>query len=87
MNFFSCAGVALSFCCGALPLARNAAVWSQNQGEALRSAPPSAQQPTQTDESLLTLRTAVSEVQLVFTVTDKHDHYINNLRQIASWLI
>jgi VWFA-related protein len=29
----------------------------------------------------MTLRTAVSEVQLVFTVTDKHGHYINDLRQ------
>jgi hypothetical protein len=47
----------------------------------LRSASPSAQQSTEADESLLTLRTAVSEVQLVFTVTDKHGHYVNDLKQ------
>ena len=81
MNCFSCAGIALSFCCGALPLARNGAVCVQNQGEILWSAPPSAQQPTESDESLLTLRAAVNEVQLVFTVTDKHGHYINDLKQ------
>lgn len=33
------------------------------------------------DESLLVLRTAVSEVHLVFTVTDKHGHYIKGLKQ------
>jgi VWFA-related protein len=33
------------------------------------------------DESLLTLRAAVSEVHLVFTVTDKHGRYIRGLKQ------
>jgi VWFA-related protein len=33
------------------------------------------------DESLLTLRTTVSEVHLVFTVTDKHGRYIRGLKQ------
>jgi VWFA-related protein len=33
------------------------------------------------DESLLTLRTAVSEVHLVFTVTDAHGRYIKDLKQ------
>ncbi len=37
--------------------------------------------PTEPDGSLLTLRAAVSEVHLVFTVTDKHDHYIKDLKQ------
>lgn len=81
MKCLSCAVIALSFCCGALSLAPNDAAWAQNQGEVLRSAPPSAQQPTESDESLLTLRAAVSEVQLVFTVTDKHGHYVNDLEQ------
>ena len=81
MNCFLCAGIALSFCCGALSLARSDAAWAQNQAEVLRSPSPSAQQPTESDESLLTLRAAVSEVQLVFTVTDKHGHYINDLKQ------
>ena len=33
------------------------------------------------DESLLTLRTVVSEVHLVFTVTDEHGRYIRDLKQ------
>src|ERR1700760_3580972 len=33
------------------------------------------------DESLLVLRTTVSEVHLVFTVTDKHGRYIRGLKQ------
>jgi VWFA-related protein len=33
------------------------------------------------DESLLTLSTTVSEVHLVFTVTDKHGRYIRGLKQ------
>jgi VWFA-related protein len=33
------------------------------------------------DESLLTLRTVVSEVHLVFTVTDGHGRYIRDLKQ------
>ena len=33
------------------------------------------------DESLLVLRTAVSEVHLVFTVTDKHGVYVKGLKQ------
>ena len=33
------------------------------------------------DESLLILRTTVSEVHLVFTVTDKHGRYIRGLKQ------
>jgi len=34
-----------------------------------------------TDDSLLTLHTAVSEVHLVFVVTDKHGHYVKDLKQ------
>jgi VWFA-related protein len=33
------------------------------------------------DKSVFTLRTAVSEVHLVFTVTDKHGRYIKDLKQ------
>ena len=32
------------------------------------------------DESLLTLHAAVSEVHLVFTVTDKHGNYVTDLK-------
>jgi Ca-activated chloride channel family protein len=37
--------------------------------------------PEKSDDSLLTLHTAVSEVHLVFTVTDKQGRYIRDLKQ------
>ena len=39
---------------------------------------PAAQQP---DVSAPTIRVGVNEVNLIFTVTDRHGHYIPNLRQ------
>lgn len=43
------------------------------------STPPGPQASTNLDE--FTLHAAVSEVQLLFTVTDKNGHYIRNLKQ------
>jgi Ca-activated chloride channel homolog len=40
---------------------------------------PPADQPT--DTGAVTIRLPVNEVNLIFTVTDKHGHYIPNLRQ------
>ena len=40
-----------------------------------------SQTSTNPDESTLTLHAAVSEVQLLFTVTDKNGHYVKNLKQ------
>ena len=40
-----------------------------------------SQASTNPDESLLTLHAAVSEVQVLFTVTDKHGHYVKDLKQ------
>jgi VWFA-related protein len=40
-----------------------------------------SQASTNPDESLLTLHAAVSEVHLVFVVTDKHGHYVRDLKQ------
>jgi VWFA-related protein len=48
-------------------------IWSQNPGAVNASA--------EQDASGFTLRTAANEVHLIFTVTDKHGHYINNLKQ------
>ncbi len=48
---------------------------------------PAAQQPgapaagAQSDESAPTVKLGVNEVNLIFTVTDKHGHYIPNLQQ------
>jgi VWFA-related protein len=47
------------------------------------AAQQSAAQPAepQTEMSVPTIRLGVNEVNLIFTVTDKHGHYIPNLRQ------
>jgi Ca-activated chloride channel homolog len=49
------------------------------------SSPAAAQQPAggqeQTDANAPTIRLGVNEVDLIFTVTDKHGHYIPNLQQ------
>ena len=43
---------------------------------------PAAQQPAdQSSDTGPTLRLGVNEVNLIFTVTDKHGHYIPNLKQ------
>jgi Ca-activated chloride channel homolog len=52
-------------------------------GQAAQAQP--AQQPAaaqgQTDSNAPTIRLGVNEVNLIFTVTDKHGHYIPNLQQ------
>lgn len=48
-------------------------IWSQNPGAVNARA--------EQDASGFTLRAAANEVHLVFTVSDKHGHYINNLKQ------
>jgi Ca-activated chloride channel homolog len=47
------------------------------------SAPPSGSgnADTQSDETLATITHIVNEVRVVFTVTDKHGHYIKDLKQ------
>lgn len=46
------------------------------------SAKASAAQPgTQDDESVSTIRRTVNEVNVVFTVTDKHGHYVKDLKK------
>lgn len=42
---------------------------------------PSSSAPTKPDDSVFTVRKTVSEVHLVFTVTDKHGHYIKDLKK------
>ena len=51
----------------------------QSPNEAAKS--PSSGAPAQLDESIFTVRKMVSEVHLVFTVTDKHGHYIKDLKK------
>jgi VWFA-related protein len=56
------------------------AMWVQSPQNASSNGLGS-QASTNPDESLLTLHAAVSEVHLVFTVTDKHGHYVTDLKQ------
>jgi Ca-activated chloride channel family protein len=51
----------------------------QSQNAAARS--PRSNAPAKVDESVFTVRKTVSEVYLVFTVTDQHGHYVKNLKK------
>jgi Ca-activated chloride channel family protein len=51
----------------------------QSQNGAAKS--PGSGAPAEPDESVFTVRKTVSEVHLVFTVTDKHGHYIKDLKK------
>ncbi len=51
----------------------------QSQNAAAKS--PRSTAPAQADESVFTVRKTVREVHLVFTVTDKHGHYIKSLKK------
>jgi len=56
----------------------------QSQNAAARSAEPASNPPAESpsqDDAVLTLRRTVNEVHLVFTVTDKHGHYIKDLKK------
>jgi VWFA-related protein len=44
-------------------------------------APPASPDSANSDEAVTTLRTTVNEVRLVFTVTDRHGHYIKDLKK------
>src|SRR5271156_2549130 len=43
--------------------------------------PPAAGQPPDTDNSVTTLKKTVSEVNVIFTVTDRHGRYIKDLKK------
>ena len=61
--------------------AQDSASPQTNQPQSVTPKSPGSGVSTKPDESLLTLRTAVSEVHLVFTVTDKHGHYVKDLKE------
>ena len=49
-----------------------------------QTAPPAPQNgaaPAQDDDSITTIRKTVNEVNVVFTVTDKHGHYVKDLKK------
>jgi len=74
--------LAAAFLCAALPAQQPA-----TPPPAKPAQTPAAQQPgaqpgqSGTDVGVTTLRTNVNEVNLIFTVTDKHGRYIPNLQQ------
>lgn len=51
------------------------------QTQSAAPAGPQDQGPPGADVGVTTLKTSVNEVDLIFTVTDKHGHYIPNLQQ------
>ncbi len=78
--------LAAAFLCAALP-AQQPATPAAKPAQAPAAQQPAAQQAgarpggSGTDVGVTTLRTNVNEVNLIFTVTDKHGHYIPNLQQ------
>ena len=66
---------------------QSAALPAQQPATQLPAKTPAAQQPAAqpggsgTDVGVTTLKTTVNEVNLIFTVTDRHGHYIPNLGQ------
>ena len=79
---FLALGFAAAFAASALyaqqPAVQPAAQPAQTPA-AQQPAPPPAEQ--QVDASAPTIRLGVNEVNLIFTVTDRHGHYIPNLQQ------
>ncbi|MGD0546744.1 MAG: VWA domain-containing protein [Terracidiphilus sp.] len=72
------AAFAVSAVCAQQPVAPTAAP------PVAKPAPPAAAQPPadlQADQDLKPIPINVNEVNLIFTVTDKHGHYIPNLKQ------
>lgn len=89
---FSALGLAAALCVGALRAQQPAQPPAPQQPAQTSSAPtPNAQQPAQAapgqqqgqdqaTDVAPPLRIVVNEVPLIFTVTDKHGHYIPNLK-------
>jgi Ca-activated chloride channel family protein len=80
------AGLAIFAVSALLPLAAQQP--APQPPPAQQTPPPAAQQPAQnpaqnpaTPDTDQVLRVGVNEVNLIFTVTDKHGHYIPNLQQ------
>ena len=59
----------------------NANPGSQTQAPVVQQQAPAGNSGAQTDVNTPTINLGVNEVDLIFTVTDKHGHYIPNLKQ------
>ncbi len=65
----------------AQPPATSPAPSSPEAGGRPPAEPNSGNTGSQSDESIATIRTTTNEVRVVFTVTDKHGHYIKDLKK------
>ena len=63
------------------PAAPTAAPAAQSPSAQTLAAPPAASADQPADAAAPVIHVGVNEVNLIFTVTDKHGHYIPNLRQ------
>lgn len=69
-------------CAAAAPAQTKPADTSTSQSQAAsRHQQPKVQAETQNGKTQYTIQQQVNEVDLVFTVTDKHGHFINNLQE------
>jgi VWFA-related protein len=73
--------IALVFQSAALPAQQPAAQPAQTTQKAAQQQPVAQVGSGGTDVGVTTLKTTVNEVNLIFTVTDKHGHYVANLQQ------
>jgi Ca-activated chloride channel homolog len=81
---FSCVALVAPLCLVRAQQPAPAAPPAQNAAPATQPAAPATAQPapaTPSDPDASTLHVTVNEVNLIFTVTDKHGHYIANLNQ------
>ncbi|HKS76462.1 MAG TPA: hypothetical protein VJQ82_24830, partial [Terriglobales bacterium] len=56
-------------------------VLAQNPGPATAADKPAVQATGSNDDSAETIKKTVNEVNVVFTVTDKHGHYVRDLKK------
>src|SRR5579863_4505450 len=82
----ACSMLAIPFSLISLPAQQPSTPPAQPAPQPAASQPPAGQQQAQpsdpsADATQPTIRVGVNEVNLIFTVTDKHGHYIPNLKQ------
>jgi VWFA-related protein len=63
------------------PAAQTPAAQQPAQPAPGQQTAPAATAPDQNDETIPVYKVGVNEVNLIFTVTDKHGHYVPNLKQ------
>jgi VWFA-related protein len=80
LRFCSALLLALSLSAAAMAQTKPAAAKPQSQSSSAQQA-PKVQTENNNGQQQYTIQQQVNEVDLVFTVTDKHGHFINDLKQ------